>query len=82
MAVPKGLGKIFAFLRGESAQSASEYAIITGAVVVCLIAAAAGGGASLVQLIARWIERALDRMLIRVAGLGDLFAAAKELWRY
>lgn len=74
--------KIDTSLRSESAQSTSEYAIITGTIAVSLVTAAAIGGKSVVQLVAIWIKKALDCALIRVAGPGDLVSAAKELWRY
>lgn len=74
--------KVETSLRSESAQSTSEYAIITGTIAVSLVTAAAIGGKSVLQLAAVWIKKALDCALIRVAGLGDLVSAAKELWRY
>lgn len=82
MVIRVKMKKIETFLRSESAQSTSEYAIITGMIAVSLVTAAAIGGKSVLQPAAIWIKKALDCTLIRVAGLGDLVSAAKELWRY
>lgn len=76
------MSKSSALVRDESAQSTTEYAVLTSAVAIGIISTVSVTLKALDVSVSGWFQRLISGVLIQLSSPMDMLSIAKELWRY